>query len=59
MVLQCVTAATNTIKLTDRMWARVLASTNQPSFLNGSTLMPERVDKETIEMIDSKKITSM
>ncbi|KAK1577114.1 hypothetical protein Q3G72_019085 [Acer saccharum] len=31
-----VTEATNTVKLTDRMWARLLASTNQPSFLNCS-----------------------
>ncbi|XP_021905525.1 ATP-dependent 6-phosphofructokinase 4, chloroplastic-like [Carica papaya] len=28
-----VTETTNTVKLTDRMWARVLASTNQPTFL--------------------------
>ncbi|CAN8251988.1 unnamed protein product [Cochlearia groenlandica] len=30
-----VTEVTNTVKLTDRMWARLLASTNQPSFLTG------------------------
>ncbi|KVI04531.1 hypothetical protein Ccrd_017151 [Cynara cardunculus var. scolymus] len=29
-----VTEATNVVKLTDRMWARLLASTNQPTFLN-------------------------
>ncbi|XP_071732711.1 ATP-dependent 6-phosphofructokinase 4, chloroplastic-like [Rutidosis leptorrhynchoides] len=29
-----VTEATNVVKLTDRTWARLLASTNQPSFLN-------------------------
>nr|GEW99773.1 ATP-dependent 6-phosphofructokinase 4, chloroplastic [Tanacetum cinerariifolium] len=29
-----VTKTTNVVKLTDRMWARLLASTNQPSFLN-------------------------
>ncbi|XP_076905519.1 ATP-dependent 6-phosphofructokinase 4, chloroplastic-like [Bidens hawaiensis] len=29
-----VTEATNIVKLTDRMWARLLASTNQPIFLN-------------------------
>ncbi|XP_022735850.1 ATP-dependent 6-phosphofructokinase 4, chloroplastic [Durio zibethinus] len=29
-----VTETQNTVKLTDRMWARLLASTNQPSFLN-------------------------
>ncbi|WCJ36427.1 ATP-dependent 6-phosphofructokinase 6 [Euphorbia peplus] len=31
-----VTEATNTLKLTDRMWARLLASTNQPTFLNSN-----------------------
>ncbi|KAI9160710.1 hypothetical protein LWI28_010873 [Acer negundo] len=31
-----VTEATKKVKLTDRMWARLLASTNQPSFLNRS-----------------------
>lgn len=34
ILLQRVTEATNVVKLTDRMWARLLASTNQPSFLN-------------------------
>ncbi|KAJ0538704.1 putative 6-phosphofructokinase [Helianthus annuus] len=33
-VLQRVTGATNVVKLTDRMWARLLASTNQPIFLD-------------------------
>ncbi|KAJ4837499.1 ATP-dependent 6-phosphofructokinase 4, chloroplastic [Turnera subulata] len=28
-----ITEAQNTVKMTDRMWARLLASTNQPSFL--------------------------
>lgn len=54
-----VTETTKTIKLTDRMWARLLSSTNQPSFLKGSPVMQERVDKETIEMIDNMKITSI
>ncbi|CAH1430759.1 unnamed protein product [Lactuca virosa] len=31
--IQRVTEATNVVKLTDRMWARLLASTNQPTFL--------------------------
>ncbi|KAL8049956.1 hypothetical protein ABFX02_06G052200 [Erythranthe guttata] len=33
-----VTEAQNTVKLTDRMWARLLASTNQPSFLNSEVV---------------------
>ncbi|KAL5744153.1 hypothetical protein ACOSP7_027010 [Xanthoceras sorbifolium] len=38
-----VTEATNTVKLTDRMWARLLASTNQPSFLNCSDILQRDV----------------
>ncbi|KAH7557339.1 hypothetical protein JRO89_XS11G0124100 [Xanthoceras sorbifolium] len=41
--LQRVTEATNTVKLTDRMWARLLASTNQPSFLNCSDILQRDV----------------
>ncbi|XP_020540620.1 ATP-dependent 6-phosphofructokinase 4, chloroplastic isoform X2 [Jatropha curcas] len=44
-----VTEATNTVKLTDRMWARLLASTNQPSFLNSNDMLQERsIDGETV-----------
>ncbi|KAJ0764624.1 putative 6-phosphofructokinase [Helianthus annuus] len=32
--IERVTGATNVVKLTDRMWARLLASTNQPIFLD-------------------------
>uniref|UniRef100_A0A6N2JYT6 Phosphofructokinase domain-containing protein n=1 Tax=Salix viminalis TaxID=40686 RepID=A0A6N2JYT6_SALVM len=38
-----VTEVQNTVKVTDRMWARLLASTNQPSFLNSSEMLPETV----------------
>lgn len=41
-----VTETQNTVKLTDRMWARLLASTNQPSFLNRDEVIPEKVDQE-------------
>lgn len=58
MVLQCVTETQNTVKLTDRMWARLLASTNQPSFLNSDEVIPEKVDQETIQVNDTK-ITSI
>ncbi|KAJ4706536.1 ATP-dependent 6-phosphofructokinase [Melia azedarach] len=54
-----VTEAQNTVRLTDRMWARLLASTNQPSFLNCSEVLQETVDCETIEGINSKKISSI
>jgi 6-phosphofructokinase 1 len=48
-----VTETQNIVKLTDRMWARLLASTNQPSFLNSDEVIPEKVDQETIEVINS------
>ena len=42
MLLQRVTEKQNTVQLTGRMWARLLASTNQPSFISSDL---ERVDK--------------
>lgn len=51
VVLQRVTETQNTVNLTDRMWARLLASTNQPSFLEGNELH-ERVDKEDVDVIN-------
>ncbi|BBG98193.1 phosphofructokinase 4 [Prunus dulcis] len=46
-----VTETQNTVNLTDRMWARLLASTNQPSFLESNELH-ERVDKEDVDVIN-------
>ena len=45
------TETQNTVKLTDRMWARLLASTNQPSFLEDS----ERQEKaeEDVDVINN------
>ncbi|XP_059666906.1 ATP-dependent 6-phosphofructokinase 4, chloroplastic [Cornus florida] len=57
--IACVTDTQNTVKLTDRMWARLLASTNQPSFLLRNKLMQERIDRETIDEINNMKITSI
>ncbi|GFQ01037.1 ATP-dependent 6-phosphofructokinase 4 chloroplastic [Phtheirospermum japonicum] len=53
-----VTETQNTVKLTDRMWARLLASTNQPSFLS-SEVVQERVNRQIIDEIHNKKITSI
>ncbi|XP_010275417.1 PREDICTED: ATP-dependent 6-phosphofructokinase 6 isoform X2 [Nelumbo nucifera] len=50
-----VTETQNTVKLTDRMWARLLASTNQPSFLNYNKVMQEKAEKETTNLIDSTR----
>ncbi|KAA8539760.1 hypothetical protein F0562_026452 [Nyssa sinensis] len=54
-----VTETQNTVKLTDRMWARLLTSTNQPSFLRFNEVMQERVDRGTIDVINNMKITSI
>ncbi|KAL6980920.1 ATP-dependent 6-phosphofructokinase 4, chloroplastic [Sarracenia purpurea var. burkii] len=53
-----VTEAQNTVKLTDRMWARLLASTNQPSFLQNNELMQEKHDRKTLDAINRMRITS-
>ncbi|CAH8353983.1 unnamed protein product [Eruca vesicaria subsp. sativa] len=54
-----VTEVTNTVKLTDRMWARLLASTNQPSFFTGEGVLQNVMDMETQEKIDNMKISSI
>ncbi|XP_057482658.1 ATP-dependent 6-phosphofructokinase 4, chloroplastic isoform X1 [Actinidia eriantha] len=53
-----VTETTNTVKLTDRMWARLLASTNQPSFLQKNEAMQEKLDGKTSDVINTTEITS-
>ncbi|CAL5364108.1 unnamed protein product [Camellia sinensis] len=54
-----VTETQNIVKLTDRMWARLLASTNQPSFFHNSEMMKEKLDRETPDVINQMKITSI
>ncbi|KAK9291670.1 hypothetical protein L1049_019619 [Liquidambar formosana] len=54
-----VTETQNIVKVTDRMWARLLASTNQPSFVGYNEVMQERVDKGTTNVINNMKITSI
>ncbi|XP_016479126.2 ATP-dependent 6-phosphofructokinase 4, chloroplastic-like [Nicotiana tabacum] len=53
-----VTETTNTVNLTGRMWARLLASTNQPSFIQHSQAERERVDRQTIDAIHNMIINS-
>lgn len=54
-----VTETQNTVKLTDRMWARLLASTNQPSFLGCNEASQKKVDGETIDdVINNTSIAS-
>lgn len=59
LLWQRVTEVQNTVKLTDRMWARLLASTNQPSFLQSDEAVQKVVDKETARLIDNLRITSI
>ncbi|KAL6580626.1 ATP-dependent 6-phosphofructokinase 4, chloroplastic [Orobanche minor] len=53
-----VTETQNTVKLTDRMWARLLASTNQPSFLSCEVVQGS-VNRQIIDEIHNTKITSI
>ncbi|KAF6140033.1 hypothetical protein GIB67_001774 [Kingdonia uniflora] len=50
-----VTEIQNTVNLTDKMWARLLASTNQPSFLHVDEVMKDQVDREIIEIINNSR----
>ncbi|XP_068329109.1 ATP-dependent 6-phosphofructokinase 4, chloroplastic-like isoform X1 [Pyrus communis] len=47
----------NTVILTDRMWARLLASTNQPSFLDDGEVQ-DKVDEEDVDLIKNKMIAT-
>ncbi|KAM6582054.1 hypothetical protein CsatB_009056 [Cannabis sativa] len=53
-----VTETQNIVKLTDRMWARLLASTNQPSFVDCNDISQGRVSGETNNVISSTKISN-
>ncbi|CAJ2676315.1 ATP-dependent 6-phosphofructokinase 3-like [Trifolium pratense] len=45
-----ITEGQNTVVITDRMWARLLSSTNQPSFLIAKTAHEEKKKEEAEEM---------
>ena len=45
LLLQRITEKQNNVVITDRMWARLLSSTNQPSFLG-----PKDIPEEKKEM---------
>uniref|UniRef100_A0A0D6QVS1 ATP-dependent 6-phosphofructokinase n=1 Tax=Araucaria cunninghamii TaxID=56994 RepID=A0A0D6QVS1_ARACU len=47
-----VTESPNRVKTSDRMWARLLSSTNQPSFLKYNEVMEARRKKESIKLMD-------
>lgn len=45
-MLQRITEAQNKVVITDRMWARLLSSTNQPSFLSTKDIEDSKKEKE-------------
>lgn len=47
MWVQRVTETQNKVVVTDRMWARLLSSTNQPSFLIGKDIPKDKNDSES------------
>ncbi|KAL4178598.1 hypothetical protein AMTRI_Chr13g83070 [Amborella trichopoda] len=50
--ISCVTETQNKVGITDRMWARLLASTNQPSFLNYKEHIRGKLNVEYLKMIE-------
>ena len=47
-VLQRITERQNKVVITDRMWARLLSSTNQPSFLSPKDLAEVKKESEAL-----------
>ncbi|KAH9300267.1 hypothetical protein KI387_011850, partial [Taxus chinensis] len=47
-----VTETQNQVKTTDRMWARLLSSTNQPSFLRSQEVLETKMQKESVKMLE-------
>ncbi|CAM8936223.1 unnamed protein product [Rhodiola kirilowii] len=43
---QRITEKQNKVSITDRMWARLLSSTNQPSFLSTKDIIEDKADEE-------------
>jgi len=44
--MQRITEGQNKVIITDRMWARLLSSTNQPSFTIAKTVSEEKREEE-------------
>lgn len=45
--MQRITEKQNKVVITDRMWARLLSSTNQPSFLSAKDVVEDKREEET------------
>ena len=44
--MQCIIEQQNKVVITDKMWARLLSSTNQPSFLNPRDIAEVKKEKQ-------------
>lgn len=53
--LQRITEKQNKVVITDRMWARLLSSTNQPSFLTSRDVVEDKKEEEAINQISQLK----
>lgn len=51
--LQRIIEKQNNVVITDRMWARLLSSTNQPSFLSAKDVIEDKKEEElSTQMVD-------
>ena len=51
--LQRIIEKQNKVVITDRMWARLLSSTNQPSFLSAKDVIEDKKEEElSAQMLD-------
>lgn len=51
-ILQRIVDKQNKVVITDRMWARLLSSTNQPSFLTVKDVSEEKKEEETLSQMN-------
>lgn len=51
-LLQRITEKQNNVVITDRMWARLLSSTNQPSFLGPKDVSEEKKEMPETPLLD-------
>ena len=56
--MQRITERQNHVVITDRMWARLLSSTNQPSFLDVKGDHEEKKEEETLHEHCSKETSA-
>lgn len=49
-VMQRITEGQNKVIITDRMWARLLCSTNQPSFTIPKCVIEEKKEEEPLDL---------